>query len=379
MPSASPTPSSATSRTRGRPRGFAPTSTSAWPDGSRRSRARSTRSSGTTSSRPTTAAPSWRRRASASARSARGERARLEAAARAALARGWSRQGHGCWSAPSASCRTTPRCAPRSCPSWGRRSSRRAGSRTPTASSRRRSRAPEAQQDPRLESRARVERQFVRLQAESSQGHRRRRGGTRAPRSPSSRSAATSSAGAGPGASWPGSSGPRAGAPRRTRPGGERRRARIAAPATSGSGSTPCAGGRRRRSSGRRRWRRRSQRCEEIRREVAASPVAVAATLHPLAALRAMVGRLRRGAAPHREGNEILDELGGLHCGGLPPRGPRRDARRAAGGGRAAPSPRVRAARGRWASGRCSRPPRRCSPGPLRRRAATTRPIATAT
>jgi tetratricopeptide (TPR) repeat protein len=53
-------------------------------------------------------------------------------------------------------------------------------------------------------------------------------------------------------------------------------------------------------------------RCGEIRREVAPSPVAVAMTLHPLAALRAMVGEFDAARDLIREGNEILDELGGL-------------------------------------------------------------------
>ena len=53
-------------------------------------------------------------------------------------------------------------------------------------------------------------------------------------------------------------------------------------------------------------------RCEEIRREVAASPVAVAAILHPLAALRAMAGDLDEARRLLREGNAILDELGTL-------------------------------------------------------------------
>jgi DNA-binding SARP family transcriptional activator len=52
--------------------------------------------------------------------------------------------------------------------------------------------------------------------------------------------------------------------------------------------------------------------CEETRREVAASPVAVAATLHPLAALRAMEGDVDEARRLIREGNAILDELGGL-------------------------------------------------------------------
>ncbi len=53
-------------------------------------------------------------------------------------------------------------------------------------------------------------------------------------------------------------------------------------------------------------------RCEGILREVAASPVAVAATLHPLAALRAMLGEFDEARRLLREGNAILRELGTL-------------------------------------------------------------------
>ena len=55
-----------------------------------------------------------------------------------------------------------------------------------------------------------------------------------------------------------------------------------------------------------------ARRCAEIREEVAASPAAVALTLHSLAALRAMVGEFDAARGLIGEGNEILDELGGL-------------------------------------------------------------------
>jgi tetratricopeptide (TPR) repeat protein len=55
------------------------------------------------------------------------------------------------------------------------------------------------------------------------------------------------------------------------------------------------------------------RRCEEIRREVDANPAAVAWTLHSLAALRAMEGDFEEARGLISEGNQILDELGGLY------------------------------------------------------------------
>jgi tetratricopeptide (TPR) repeat protein len=52
------------------------------------------------------------------------------------------------------------------------------------------------------------------------------------------------------------------------------------------------------------------QRCLEIRGQVAGSPLAVALTLHPLAALHAMTGDFEQARMLLREGNEVLGELG---------------------------------------------------------------------
>jgi DNA-binding SARP family transcriptional activator/tetratricopeptide (TPR) repeat protein len=53
--------------------------------------------------------------------------------------------------------------------------------------------------------------------------------------------------------------------------------------------------------------------CTEIREEVQASPVAVAVTLHPLGLLHAMRGDFDQARRLIRQGNELLDELGRLH------------------------------------------------------------------
>jgi tetratricopeptide (TPR) repeat protein len=50
--------------------------------------------------------------------------------------------------------------------------------------------------------------------------------------------------------------------------------------------------------------------CEQIREQVASSPVAVAVTLHPLALLHAMTGDFDLARRLIREGNEILADLG---------------------------------------------------------------------
>ena len=54
-------------------------------------------------------------------------------------------------------------------------------------------------------------------------------------------------------------------------------------------------------------------RCSEIREEVHASPVAIAVTLHPLGLLHAMHGDFDQARRLIRQGNEILDELDRLH------------------------------------------------------------------
>jgi tetratricopeptide (TPR) repeat protein len=53
-------------------------------------------------------------------------------------------------------------------------------------------------------------------------------------------------------------------------------------------------------------------RCEEIRDQVRSSPLALAATLHPLAALHAMAGEDDAACALVREAGEILRDLGGI-------------------------------------------------------------------
>jgi len=53
-------------------------------------------------------------------------------------------------------------------------------------------------------------------------------------------------------------------------------------------------------------------RCEEIREQVRSSPLALAATLHPLAALHAMAGEDDAACALVREAGEILRDLGGI-------------------------------------------------------------------
>jgi len=52
------------------------------------------------------------------------------------------------------------------------------------------------------------------------------------------------------------------------------------------------------------------RRCEEIRDQVGSSPVALAVTLHPLGSLHAMTGDFETARRLIREGNEILGELG---------------------------------------------------------------------
>ena len=59
------------------------------------------------------------------------------------------------------------------------------------------------------------------------------------------------------------------------------------------------------------------ERCLEIREQVGSSPVAVAETLHPLAALRAMRGEFEAARTLIREGNAIVEELGRIYSEGI--------------------------------------------------------------
>jgi len=57
--------------------------------------------------------------------------------------------------------------------------------------------------------------------------------------------------------------------------------------------------------------------CLDIRNQVRSSPVAVAETLHPLAALHAMRGEFDAARTLIGEGNAILDELGGIYSAAM--------------------------------------------------------------
>src|SRR5262249_37448699 len=57
--------------------------------------------------------------------------------------------------------------------------------------------------------------------------------------------------------------------------------------------------------------------CVEIRDQVRGSPVAVAETLYPLAALYAMRGEFDSARALIRDGNAILEELGGIYSAAM--------------------------------------------------------------
>ena len=169
----------------------------------------------------------------------------------------------------------------------------------------------EALRDPGLAARCRVERWFVRLQAESSQGiAQARRDAGAALAELEGRGDALGQCRAWRLLSWLDWTEGRAGAADEAwrqagelarRAGDERERFEALTWRASAAvfGPTPVAEA--------------IAQCEATRREVAASPVAVAATLHPLAALRAMEGELDEARRLIREGNEILDELGGLH------------------------------------------------------------------
>ena len=267
----------------------------------------STRSSATTSNRPTdsgasSAAPtpsSAPARAGCSGRQARKRSAEPTCPRRSRSSSGRARCSH-------------PTRRRSSCPSSARHSSKQAGSRRPTASSPRRSRRAEA--DPLLESRARVEQQFVRLHAESGGDDRRGAPESRPPRSGCSRSTATTSASAGPGAceAWiewtEGHSTAADEAWQRAATHAER-------PARSESCSRSSAGAPRPRSAGRRRCAEAIETCTEILEQVRSSPVAVAVTLHPLAALHAMRGEFDEARSLVREGTRSStsrpDAIGG--------------------------------------------------------------------
>src|SRR5262249_41139266 len=57
--------------------------------------------------------------------------------------------------------------------------------------------------------------------------------------------------------------------------------------------------------------------CLQIRDQVRSSPVAMAETMHPLAALHAMRGEFDVARALIHEGNAILEELGRISSAGL--------------------------------------------------------------
>jgi ATP/maltotriose-dependent transcriptional regulator MalT len=57
--------------------------------------------------------------------------------------------------------------------------------------------------------------------------------------------------------------------------------------------------------------------CLDIRNQVQSSPVAVAETLHPLAALHAMRGEFDAARSLIGEGNAILEELGGIYSAAM--------------------------------------------------------------
>jgi tetratricopeptide (TPR) repeat protein len=59
------------------------------------------------------------------------------------------------------------------------------------------------------------------------------------------------------------------------------------------------------------------QRCLTIRDQVRSSPVAVAETLHPLAVLHAMGGDFDTARSLIREGNAIIEELGGIYSAAI--------------------------------------------------------------
>ena len=120
------------------------------------------------------------------------------------------------------------------------------------------------------------------------------------------------------------------------------------------------------------------RRCEWIREQVRSSPVAVAVTLHPLGLLHAMTGQFERARRLIREGNAILDELGGMESAVSHHEVARRAPRRA--GPRRPRRGCARATRGSsgWASGRCSPPPRGCSRRRSTPRAGMKRPTSSA-
>jgi predicted ATPase len=168
-----------------------------------------------------------------------------------------------------------------------------------------------AQNDPRLEARARVEQQFVRLQAESSRGIAQARRvsdaalgilGERGDDLGLCRAwclrawiAWTEGLIADADEAW------RRAAEHARRAGDERELFEILCWRASAAvfGPAPVADA--------------IRRCTEIRERVHTSPVAVAVTLHPLGLLHAMNGDFDQARRLIREGNQILDELDRLH------------------------------------------------------------------
>ncbi len=164
-----------------------------------------------------------------------------------------------------------------------------------------------AENDPRLEARARVERQFVRIQAGSSKGLARARRAADAAlgtlgehgddlglcRAWCLRASIEWTEGvvAGADEAW------RQAAEHARRAGDERELFEIlcwrASAAVMGPAPVPEA----------------IRRCAKIRQQVRTSPVAVAATLHPLGLLHAMNGDFDQARRLIRQGNAILDEL----------------------------------------------------------------------
>ena len=259
--------------------------------------------------------------AAEAARAAR-RRRRRRAAARRSVGR-----ARACWSARRR-CAMTASCSPRSAP----RCSRRAASRTPRACS---SRRPAA--------RAIRGSAPARWSSSSSSGSRRTRPRPGTCRTPSGRrSTATRRPSAASGCCAAGSRGTPDGWPRPTRPGrGPARAPRR--PACSGTCSRSSPGARPRRRSGPCPPRPRSGAWRGSATLVAASPIATASVLNPLAYLHAMRGDFAGAEALLAEASAILDGAGRHRCrllapGGVraPARGPARARRGAAARGRRA-------------------------------------------
>ena len=108
-----------------------------------------------------------------------------------------------------------------------------------------------------------------------------------------------------------------------------------------------------------------TERCVAIREQVHTSAVAVAVTLHPLAVLHAMLAEFDSARSLIRQGNQILEEVGGTvmqsapahhearwRCSPAVPRSPRSDYASATTSSR------------RWVRTRCTQPPPPCSRRP---------------